>query len=194
MENGRKKIEGVTPATLKIAITFFVCVLYFFGEIYLWGSEYYVLTPPYIGLGFISIVLSIAAYLFLKKQEPERTDSATYALLALIGFALSSYALIPRLNIITDSGGVKNYSYTLDENHIWKNSKGLPPLDVYLSITEYWQQYKPGDEYTFQLRKGGLGIWLVNMDKIYDDQKRFYDCNGLTSCMFTNSINLSNDT
>jgi hypothetical protein len=194
MNTERKKIEGVTPATLKVAITFFVCVLYFVGEIYFWGSEYYVKTPPYIAMGFTSIILSSLAYLFLKQQEPERSDLTTYALLTLIGFVLFTYALIPRVNIITDSEGIKDYSYHLDENYTWQSREGLPTLNVYLSVTEYWQQYKPGDEYTFQLRKGGLGIWLVNMDEIYADQKRFYDCNDITSCMFTNGFKLSNDT
>ena len=59
----------------------------------------------------------------------------------------------------------------------------LNELDPTRYDSEWWRQYKPGDTYTFELRRGGLGIWQVNMTKIYDAQKRYYRCGGVLSCM-----------
>ncbi len=192
MEGNKKSIEGVTPATLKIASAFFACVFYFVCDFYFWASEYYVQNPPYIIIAFIAICLSFASYVYLRKREPERTDSKIYALLACIGFALFIYTLIPRINIATDNDGLNDYVYILDEDNVWQSMQGYPSVNVYLSQSKYWKQFKPGDKYTFQLRKGGLGIWLVNMENVYEEQKRFYDCNDVISCMSVDAIDLSN--
>lgn len=194
MDDNKKNIQDITPATLKVALGFFLCVSYFIGEIYFWSSEYYVETPPYILVFLIALILSSFTYNFLKRREPERTDTKTYVSLACLGFALLAYAVIPRLNILTDSNGLNNYTYVLDENLIWQSSEGYPPVDIYLPQSRYWQQFQAGDESTLQLRNGGLGIWLINMDKVYEDQKKYYDCDGFVSCMLVDSIDLNGDT
>jgi hypothetical protein len=177
------QIEGVTPATLRVAIVFFLSVIYFAGEIYFWGSEYYAGSPPYPLMVIVSLILGFVAYQYLLKKEPERTDAKTYGLMACIGFALFSYAFLLRLNIVTDNQGLHNYRYQLTADLTWQSDESVPTLDLYMPSSEYWQQYEVGDETTFQLRQGGLGIWQVNMDKVYDQQKLFYDCDGMLSCM-----------
>jgi len=194
MNDNKKNIQDITPATSKVALGFFLCVSYFIGEIYFWSSEYYVETPPYIPVFLIALLLSSFTYAFLKKHEPERTDKKTYVSLACFGFALFAYAVIPRLNILTDSNGLNNYTYVLDENLIWQSTEGSPPVDIYLSESKYWQEFQAGDQLTLQLRKGGLDIWLINMEQIYEDQKKYYDCNGFQSCMLVDSIDLSSGT
>ena len=179
----KHQIEGVTPATLRVAIVFFLCVFYFGGEIYFWGTEYYAGSPPYPLIVIMSLILGFAAYQYLLKKEPERTDARTYGLLASLGFALFTFAVILRLNIVTDSQGLQDYHYQLSADLTWQSEAAVPILDLYMSGSEYWQQYEVGDEATFQLRQGGLGIWQVNMDKVYDQQKLFYDCDGMMSCM-----------
>jgi len=97
---------------------------------------------------------------------------------------LALYSFIPRINILTDKNGVNGYHYILGSDYIWRTKEPkAPELDLYLKSSRWWQQFEPGDAYTFYLRKGGLGIWQVNMSKIYDDQKEFYDCNGVLTCM-----------
>jgi hypothetical protein len=67
---------------------------------------------------------------------------------------------------------------------VWRSEQaGLPELRVYLRGSRWWQQYQPGDTYTFELRQGGLKIWQINMSKIYASQKKFYQCSGVASCM-----------
>lgn len=179
----KHQIEGVTPATWRIAMIFFLCVFYFAGEIYLWGSEYYADSPPYVFIVIVSLMLSVAAYRYLLIKEPDRTDAKTYGLLASLGFALFTYAVILRINLITDTQGLQDYRYHLTADLTWQSHGDMPTLDLYMPSSEYWQQYEVGDEVTFQLRQGGLGIWQINMNKVYDQQKLFYDCDGMLSCM-----------
>jgi len=193
MDNN-KGIQDITAATLKVACIFFACVIYFVSEIYFFSSEYYVETPPHIAILIIALTLSSFTYSFLKKHEPKRTDIKKYVTLAFFGFTLFIYAFIPRLNILTDSSGLKDYAYVLDENLVWQSIEGYPAVDIYLPQSKYWQQFHAGDESTLQLRNGGLGIWLINMDQIYEDQKKYYDCDGFQSCMFVDSLDLNGGT
>ena len=80
MNDQPEKIQDVTPTTLKIAVTFCVCVIYFIGEIYFWSSEYYVETPPYFLIGLIAIAASLLVFSFLKQQEPDRANSKKHTL------------------------------------------------------------------------------------------------------------------
>lgn len=183
----KHQIEGVTPATVRVAIVFFLCIFYFVGEIYLWGSEYYADSPPYLLIVIVSLFLSFVVYRYLLKKEPEHTDTKSYGLVASIGFALFAYAIVLRLNIMTDSQGLQDYRYQLAADMTWQSDEAVPDLDLYMPKSQYWQQYQVGDEETFQLRQGGLGIWQINMDKVYDKQKLFYDCDGVLSCMIEGS-------
>ena len=177
-------LEGQTPTTIVIAIVFFIFVFYFIIETFFTATEYYAEDAPYSVLIAGWIVVSGVVFFLLRNAEPKRKDTLSYALLAGLGMAFALYSVIPRINILTDEKGIKGYTYSLDTDYMWKaNELAVPKLDLYLKSSRWWQQYKPGDEYVFNLRKGGLGIWLVNMEKIYDDQKKYYDCDGVLTCM-----------
>lgn len=60
---------------------------------------------------------------------------------------------------------------------------GIAGLRLYRKSSDWWRQYEPGDTHTFELRRGGLAIWQVNMSRIYDDQQRYYDCDGVLGCI-----------
>jgi len=179
-----QEIKDLTPATLTIATIFLLLVVYFIVETYFTASEYYVGGPPYLLLILCGLVAAIIFFILLNRIEPQRKNSALYAVLAGFGAGLAAYSLIARLNIMTDADGLKSYAYTLGTDYIWRSENhSLPELRLYLHSSKWWQQYKPGDSYTFELRKGGLKLWQVNMSKIYESQKLFYDCKGVWSCM-----------
>ncbi len=186
-KDGNSLLEEMkaTPATMVIVAIFMLLILYFILDFYFFTSEYYAGTPPYALIVASAIVGLVLVYLVLKQFEPDREDSAVYAILFALGVGLASYALLPRINIVLDSGGLEEYTYVLNSKYQWKprDHGGLPSLDLYMSSSKWWQQFKPGDSYSFQLRNGGLGIWLVNMSPIYIEQKKFYECDGVLSCM-----------
>jgi hypothetical protein len=177
MPQGNKPIlEGIeaTPATSVIFAAFIFLVFYFITEIYFLASEYYAATPPY-GLMSLFVVVGVvfAAYLALKRLEPERKVGWIDALFFGFGIGLASYALQPRINIALDPGGIKSHTYVLSETYLWEPGEdGYPKLDLYLKKSKWWEQFKPGDRYEFNLRKGVLDIWLVDMSPIYEAQQK----------------------
>jgi hypothetical protein len=113
-------------------------------------------------------------HLTLRHFEPERKNSALYALLFALGIGLAAYPLLARVNAWTDTAGLHGYEYRLDTDYVWcSREPGVPDLDMYLSGSRWWRQFHPGDSYTFELRKGGLGFWQVNMSPVYEAQKQY---------------------
>jgi hypothetical protein len=182
--NSRPQLEGATPATLGIAVAFMACVGYFIVEHYFTAKEYYAEVPPYLAMFLASMAGVGLVFVLLGRLEPGGANHAAFAVLFGLGIGLAAYSFIPRLNILTDKDGLREYVYTLNSEYVWQPATpALPELHLYLKSSDWWRQYETGDTYTFVLRQGGLGIWLVNMSKIYDDQKRYYDCDGVLSCM-----------
>ena len=182
--NQRAQLEGATPATLGVAFAFMAFVAYFIMEHYFTAKEYYAETPPYLAILLFSLLGAGVIFALLKRLEPGGHNHAAFALLSALGIGLAAYSFIPRLNILTDKNGLHEYVYTLSPEYLWQPTDStLPTLRLYQESSDWWRQYKPGDTYKFVLRHGGLTIWQVNMSKIYDDQKRYYDCGGVISCM-----------
>ena len=186
--NKRVQLEGSTPATLGVAFVFMAFVGYFIVEHYFTAKEYYAEEPPYLAIFLVSLAGAWLVFTLLKRLEPGGANHAAFALLFSLGVGLATYSFIPRLNILTDNSGLREYVYTLNPEYVWQPaSPALPDLHLYLKSSDWWRQFKPGDTYRFELRQGGLAIWQVNMSNIYDEQKRFYDCGGLLSCMMASS-------
>jgi hypothetical protein len=182
--NRRLQLEGATPATLGVAITFMACVIYFIVEHYFAANEYYAEAPPYLAMFLAGLVGLGLVFVLLRRLESNGANHMTFAVLFGLGIGLAAYSFIPRLNILTDKDGLREYIYTLNSEYVWQSATpDLPELHLYLKSSDWWSQYKPGDTYTFALRQGGLGIWQVDMSGIYDDQKRYYACGGILSCM-----------
>lgn len=185
-EENKPILEGIeaTPATSVIFVAFIFLVFYFITEIYFLASEYYAATPPYGLMSLIAVLGVGAAYLILKRLEPERRDGWMYALFLGFGIGLASYALLPRINIALDSGGIKSHTYVLSDSYLWEpGEEDFPKLDLYLKKSKWWGKFKPGDTYEFNLRRGGLDIWLVDMSPIYEAQQKYYKCGGALECM-----------
>ena len=170
-----KTSGDITPVTGIVAGIFALLVLYFGVEIYFTETEFYVGTAPVIGFIACGLVGSAMVFVLLRLIEPERKDTVLYALLFGLGLGLAANPFLVRLNAWTDLGGLKSHEYRLNEELVWNATKGgAPDLDLYLSSSDWWRQHKPGDTYIFELRKGGLGFWQVNMIPVYNDQKAFY--------------------
>ena len=166
--------DDVTPVTATIAIIFVVLVCLFIAEIYFTANEFYADSIPYSLLCISALLGFLVAHLSLKHIEPERTNSAVYALLFGLGVGFAAYPFLLRVNAWTDSADLQPYDYHLDSDYVWRAEEpDTPELHLYLSSSSWWQQFQPGDSYSFELRKGGLDFWQVNMSPIYDSQKGF---------------------
>ncbi len=179
-----KSVTNDTPAIGVVAATFFVCIGYFVVEHYFTAKEYFAEAPPYFAIALCAIAGAAIVFFVLRWLEPGGANHTALAALSALAFGLAVYAFIPRLNFMTDQGDLVEYVYQLDQENVWQpQDSSAPPLRLYLKSSAWWQQYQPGDTYTFELRRGGLGIWQVNMARIYEEQKRYYNCGGVVSCI-----------
>jgi hypothetical protein len=164
----------VTPLTAIVAVIFVALVFTFIIEIYFSANEFYADYVPYQLIGLSALFGFLIVHLTLRHFEPERKNSALYALLFALGIGLAAYPLLARVNAWTDTAGLHGYEYRLDTDYVWcSREPGVPDLDMYLSGSRWWRQFHPGDSYTFELRKGGLGFWQVNMSPVYEAQKQY---------------------
>ena len=164
----------VTPLTAIVAVVFVALVFSFIIEIYFTAKEFYADSVPYQLISLSALVGFLIVHLALRHFEPERKNSVLYALLFALGIGLTAYPLLARINAWTDTTGLHGYEYRLDTDYVWRSGEpGTPDLDMYLSGSRWWRQFHPGDSYTFELRKGGLGFWQVNMSPVYEAQKHY---------------------
>jgi hypothetical protein len=164
----------VTPLTAIVAAIFVALVFTFIIEIYFTANEFYADFVPYQLIGLSALFGFLIVHLALRHIEPERKNSVLYALLFSLGSGLAAYPLLARVNAWTDTAGLQSCEYRLDTDYVWRSTEpGTPDLDMYLSGSRWWSQFHPGDSYTFEIRKGGLGFWQVNMSPVYEAQKHF---------------------
>lgn len=178
-------LTGVTPLTGLIAATMGFGVIYFIVEVYFTLSEFYVSGPPWAALVAVAVIASLLIYVLLGAVEPKRNDSAIYALLFALAVGFIAYPLSIRISVWTAPGAEIAGQYELGKDYVWhpKGDTSLPPLHLYLQGSRWWRQFKPGDTHTFDVRRGGLGRWLVDMGRVYREQKAFYRCHGPIDCM-----------
>lgn len=176
LESGVTEINS-NPIALGMAAIFFVSIFYFVGDVYFGLSEFYIDTPPYLWNVVVGVLIAFLAYLIIKTTKLKFSEKIIMAVLVGFGAALITYPLLLRANEWTDTGGLQSYSYKLAEKGVWmaeqKNTQ-LPDLTFDLQISDYWDQFKIGAIKDFELRKGGLGFYQLNMKPIYEEQREFY--------------------
>jgi len=156
-----------------VAVLFVALVLYFIIDMYFGFGEYYAGVAPWhffvsfavCGLGLAATMLHVAGHL--------SSQGKLMAMLFGIGMGLASYPFLLRVNAWTDPIGLQAYRYILAERDTWVAEEGVPDL-VFDISSEYWEQFEPGDSRSFELRRGGLDFYQVNMRPVYAEQREFY--------------------
>ncbi|MDH3419808.1 MAG: hypothetical protein OEM78_10065 [Gammaproteobacteria bacterium] len=156
-----------------VAVLFVALVLYFIIDMYFGFGEYYAGVAPWhffvsfavCGLGLAATMLHVAGHL--------SSQGKLMAMLFGIGMGLASYPFLLRVNAWTDPIGLQAYRYILAERDTWVAEEDVPDL-VFDISSEYWEQFEPGDSRSFELRRGGLDFYQVNMRPVYAEQREFY--------------------
>ncbi len=167
-----------SPIAIAMTSIFIASLFYFITETYFTLSEFYADKPPFNWFILIGILTVPIAYFWLKKSKLKPKEIGIMAVLVGFGIAMVSYPIILRLNQWTDEEGLQTYSYILKEDKRWKSEDSihkLPDLIFDLKGSDYWKQFDLNAEKKFELRKGGLGFYQINMEPIYADQREFYE-------------------
>jgi hypothetical protein len=159
--------------TLAAAILGIALLVYGVADIALY-DESYAVAPPLGLFALGGVVAALAGMLWLAFAGAPRAETLGLALLlgGATGLALYSGAL--RLNEATDSEGLHTYEYRLTRYSVFEPvDPKLPPLD-FSDFTDYWGQFKLGTIHRFELRKGGLGFYQVNLAPVRERMRAYF--------------------
>lgn len=156
------------------AIIYFVVDLIAYKETYVWhGVPYTMITSS----GLLAFALG---YLLVKKISLHTYEKVSMAILVGLATSLISSQLLLRVNAWTDSDGLKVAPYILIEkapmkSHWKSKNMQFPELIFAANAEKYWNQFSMGDIKEFQVRKGALGFYQLNLKPIEQEQKVFYE-------------------
>lgn len=161
-----------------LIFTFLLLISYYFYEVTSGLSEVYTGTLPYFWVLVAGIITTLWCYRFIKKTKLNHGEKIIVAMLLGLGVGLAAYPFLMRVNQWTDTAGIQTYKYKLAEKGVWipqDQSLQLPDISFGYKAEIYWNQFKINSVKDFELRKGGLGLYQLNMDPIRKDWKGFYE-------------------
>jgi hypothetical protein len=162
------------PSTLLALVLFFGFGSYALIDGAFLIQEIYAERPFYEFYAVTGILLTITVGVWLLRAQVPRAESLTLAALVGAGFAVALYPGLLRINAISDPSGLQKYAYVLESNRTFGAvGVGLPTLR-FKRDREYWAQFEFGSIHHFELRKGGLGFYQLNMAPVYAAMKEFY--------------------
>ncbi len=154
------------PHSLTAAIFFFLLVGYGVLDFMFFNKETYAELPLYqvyllSGVGMAFFVMG-----WLSSAKVPKRESVMVALLVGGAFGAASYPALLRLNQLTDTEGLKPYRYELQRDLSFEplEDKTLPIL--YLGDDAFWSEFEFGSIHQFELRKGGLDFYQINLAPI----------------------------
>jgi len=163
------------PITLAMVIFFFSSIFYFLFEVYAFLSESYIGTPPYKYIVIAAVLAIIMAYLVLMRSKLMNVERVTFAILMGISMAAVSYPLLLRINQWTDADGLQTYTYTKKNIRLWEaENEGLPDIKFAHKSLRFWDEFRIGSTKQFEIRKGSMGFYQLNMKPIREEQRTFY--------------------
>jgi hypothetical protein len=162
------------PSTLLAVVLFFGIVSYALIDGVFLLQESYAERPFYEFYAMTGILLATIVGVWLLRAQVPRAESLTLAALVGVGFAVALYPGLLRINAVSDSGGLREYEYVLESNHTFTAIGTELPTLVFERYGEYWAQFESGSIYRFELRRGGLGFYQLNMAPVYAAMKEFY--------------------
>jgi hypothetical protein len=159
--------------TLAAAILGISLLVYGFVDIALY-DESYAVDPPFVLFALGGALAALAGMLWLASVRAPRAETLGLALLLGGATGVALYPGTLRLNAATDSEGLHAYEYRLTRYSVFEPvDQRLPTLD-FSEFSDYWGQFKLGTTHQFELRKGGLGFYQVNMAPVRERMRAYF--------------------
>jgi hypothetical protein len=131
------------------------------------NEEIYAVDPPLVLFAVGGSIAVLAGLLWFASVGVPRAEVFGLSLLlgGAVGFALYPGAL--RLNAATDSEGLRSYDYRLTSYVVFSPLDSKMPVLEFPGDADYWRQFSLGTVHPFDLRKGGLGFYQVDMGPVH---------------------------
>jgi hypothetical protein len=167
------------PVALAFVALFFVSSAYAFIDAMILNPERYVAQPPY-GIYILGgLSLGVVAVWLMRRAQVPIAESVAVAVLTGAAFGAVLYPGLLRINQLTDNEGLHSYEYRMVRPCYFVPTRdGLPELQFPERHREFWSQYDPGVVEKFELRKGGLEFYQINMKPIYERIETYYKRKG----------------
>ena len=138
------------------------------------GHETYAGPVPYREFVAVGVFAACAAALWMWRGRVPLAETLIVALLFGGTLGAAGYPGTLRANALTDADGLRSYEYRLTrEGGLEPLTPGLPTL-AFPEYYEYWEQFEPGSQHAFELRKGGLGFYQLNLQPVHTALRDFY--------------------
>ena len=138
------------------------------------NEEIHAVEPPLVLFALAGAIAALASMIWLVAAGVPRIETLGLSLLlgGAIGFAL--YPGVLRLNQATDAEGLRSYEYRLTAYVVFSPVDPNLPVLTFPRDADYWGQFKLGTTHRFELRKGGLGFYQVNMQPVHAKMREYF--------------------
>ena len=127
----------------------------------------------------VGLLAAILVTRLLRNKGVPSMESAVVGVLTGASLGCALYPGLLRMNQLTDSSGLHTYTYrSQGEGRFVPLDETLPELSFDDHLV-YWKQV--GEHYEFELRRGGLGFYQLNLAPIHDAIADFYRTKGTRS-------------
>lgn len=162
-------------AALAVVAGFFVLLFYALADTFFLNPEAYAVTPPLAPFLAAGGLAALAAGLWMRRGGVPAAESIAVAVLFGVTVGAAAYPGALRLNALTDDDGLRTYEYQLTAQRQLEPLRAGPPALVFAGHYEYWAQFAPGSVHRFELRRGGLGFYQLNMRPLERVLREYYE-------------------
>ncbi len=162
------------PWTLAAVIVFLALFVYALLDGLFLNLETYAERPFHGACFAAGAALALAVFGLVRRARTPTGESVALALLTGAAFGAALYPGLLRLNELTDTGGLQTLAYEhRGGGHFLPRQAGPPPLDL-SQYAEYWAELRTGAGHEFELRRGGLGFYQLNLAPVYASMREHY--------------------
>lgn len=169
------------PLSLGVTVVFALLMLYAAWDGYL---NPFALVGEHVWvtlLALAAIPLSLLLYpLFLRTRLPQR-EALLLPLLLGLATTLATIPLVKRIDSATGSAELAEVAFYVDGAGVLKPMQSGPPVVQVRNIDDYWAQMPPGTEQRFLLRRGGLGLWQMEVEGLRRQVHGWYQSQSRTT-------------
>ncbi len=137
------------------------------------NEEVYAVDPPLVLFAVAGAIAVLASMLWLVSAGVPRAETLGLSLLLGAAAAAALYPGLLRVNEATDDEGLRTYEYRLTEYVVFSPVDPNLPVLEFPGVADYWRQFKLGTMHSFELRKGGLGFYQVNMEPVHARMREY---------------------
>lgn len=167
---------GKNPVALAFVALFFISSVYAFVDAVFLNTETYATGPLYPVYVAGGLAMTLIGVWLMRAAKVPITESLAVAVLTGGAFGAALHPGLLRVNELTDTAGLQNYVYKMIEPaYFVPEQEGLPELRFPERHREFWAQYASGSTQEFQLRKGGLGFYQIDMKPIHNRIRDYYE-------------------